>query len=249
MSEGGVPQRHGRAIGVATGSPGRDRLLLDGPFLPLLDGIWEEAGRLGWHLVDPWCEVATGRILLYPDSSPPGLPFVSVGRRLGPSIDADYRSAVRDLVARVRALGHERLAYIGHGTGSCTALYQGFCEATRDLPAIKLTPDNPAEVLITRTTAVFVESYADGVTIAAAARRCGLAVPEDLSILTLGGPSLPQAGPTLSGFSTPYREMGQAAIQALIALLEGGPPTQRLLPCHPTEGTTLSSPSRSSNRT
>ena len=67
------------------------------------------------------------------------LPFVSVGRRDDaggpvPYVGADYPTAVAALVRRAVALGHRRLAYVGHGAGpeSYADRMAGFRAAVRE---------------------------------------------------------------------------------------------------------------------
>ncbi|MER7503355.1 LacI family DNA-binding transcriptional regulator [Nonomuraea pusilla] len=179
-------------------------------------------------------------------------PFVSVGRRDDaggpvPYVGADYRAAVRELVDRARALGHERVAYLGQGTGpeSYVDRYRGYAEA---VPApVLVAPGDPAatldRLLAAGATAVLSEEYADAVALAGQARGRGLSVPGDLSIVTLGDPTRPV--PTdidFTGFLIPRREMGRQAVEDLTELIEGGTPLQRLLPCEYARGATLAAP-------
>ncbi|MEO3806192.1 LacI family DNA-binding transcriptional regulator [Nonomuraea sp. B1E8] len=178
-----------------------------------------------------------------------GYPFVSVGRRENaggkvPYVGADYPAAVRDLVARIHAMGHERVAYLGTGEGpeSYTDRYQGYAES---VPAeLRLRPGEPAamaeQVLAAGVTAVLAEEYADAVALTGLLGRRGVSVPDDLSVVTLGDPTRP--APTdidFTGFRIPRREMGRQAVEDLTELIEGGSPVQRLLPCEYAEGATL----------
>ncbi|MGW2147375.1 LacI family DNA-binding transcriptional regulator [Nonomuraea bangladeshensis] len=181
-------------------------------------------------------------------------PFVSVGRRddaggTVPYVGADYASAVRDLVVKAHALGHERVAYLGHGVGaeSYADRFRGFADAVGH--PLRLVPGEAADmaerVLAADVTAVFAEEYADAVALADLLGRRGVSVPGDLSILTLGDPTRP--APTdidFTGFLIPRREMGRQAVEDLTELIEGGPPVQRLLPCELTEGVTLAPPTK-----
>ncbi|GAA5064567.1 DNA-binding LacI/PurR family transcriptional regulator [Thermocatellispora tengchongensis] len=240
---------------------------------PFLVGIEEGAGRAGCHLLlltgtpsmhgrerahrrDHRLRPADGLVLLGREPDPEDLtglaaeghPFVSVGRRddVGAPISwvgADYPAAVRALAARARALGHERLAYLGHGAGpeSWADRLRGFEEGTAGLRTLRLNPGNPAAVLEAGVTAVFAEDHAVAVAVAEAAARRGLAVPGDLSIVALGDPATP-GGPGFTGLRVPREEMGRQAVEILTGLLDGGPPVRRLLPCALTEGSTLGSP-------
>ncbi|MFI9559531.1 LacI family DNA-binding transcriptional regulator [Nonomuraea endophytica] len=179
-----------------------------------------------------------------------GIPFVSVGRRDDaggpvPYVGADYPPAVRALVERAVGRGHRRLAYVGAGTGgeSRADRLRGFqegVEATgadgRHLPS-KVSLDDLVEAGV---TAVFVEEYADCVTLSAAAAERGMEIPRDLSILTLGAFTRPvQADIDFTGFRIPRREMGHRAVQLLAGVLESGGSPQELLPCELVDGSTL----------
>ncbi|WP_433236736.1 LacI family DNA-binding transcriptional regulator [Streptosporangium sp. CA-135522] len=182
-----------------------------------------------------------------------GVPFVSVGRRDDagapvPYVGADYLPAVRALVERAVDLGHRRLAYLGPGAGaeSSADRLRGFREAVAATgsggirtPTAGRTPDDLLDELIgAGTTAVFVEAWADGVAIVRAARRRGVTVPGDLSILALGVPTRPvRVG--FTGFRIPRREMGRRAVELLTEVLESGGTPQELLPCEPVDGVTL----------
>ncbi|MEU4722252.1 LacI family DNA-binding transcriptional regulator [Nonomuraea dietziae] len=176
-----------------------------------------------------------------------GYPFVSVGRRDdagGPIsyVGTGYGSAVRELVEKARALGHEKFAYVGHGVGpeSFADRHRGFREGTAGLQAVTIPPADAEGVLLTGATAIFVEEYADGAVILQAAKGRGLAVPGDLSIVTLGDPTRP--APTdidFTGFRIPRAEMGRQAVEVLTELIEGSGPVQRLLPCEHVKGSTL----------
>lgn len=273
-----LADRHNRILGVFTYEPvfpsatadfyhpflvgieecaerlGCDLLLLTS--VPVIDGrrrIYHEANRL--RLADG-C-ILLGRSLDRDELArlvSENFPFVSVGRRDDaggpvPYVGADYGPAVRSLVERARALGHTRLAYLGHGEGaeSLADRMGGFLEGAAGLPVrhVRPTAGGPAELLdaLEGVTVVFAEEYADAVAVAEEAFGRGVSVPADLSIVTLGDPTRP--APTdidFTGFRIPRREMGRQAIQVLTGLLEGGPLVQRLLPCEPVEGSTLSGP-------
>ncbi|MFY1701973.1 LacI family DNA-binding transcriptional regulator [Micromonospora sp. WMMA1923] len=189
-----------------------------------------------------------------------GHPFVSVGRRDDaggpvPYVGADYRAATAAVVRRALDAGHRELAYLGQGaTGpeSPADRFAGYREAlaAAGLPARHLSTDrDPADLLdpllADGVTAVVVEEYADGVALAAVAHDRGLAVPTDLSILTLGDPTRPTSSDReFTGFRIPRREMGWQAVEVLTGLLAALPDTvtQRLLPCQPVDGTTLAPP-------
>jgi DNA-binding LacI/PurR family transcriptional regulator len=188
-----------------------------------------------------------------------GLPFVSVGRRDDaggpvPYVGADYPAAVRALVDRAVTLGHRRLGYVGVGAGaeSQADRFRGFREATAaagvhgvHVPVAERGHGRVLDELAAdRVTAVFAEDPADAVTIAWAAEERGLAIPGELSVISLGTPAPPgPAGLEFTGFRIPRRQMGHRSVQVLTELLERGHGApQEVLPCELVAGNTLTPP-------
>jgi DNA-binding LacI/PurR family transcriptional regulator len=229
----------------------------------VIDGrrrIFTEENRLrladGCVLLGQWLDpVELGRLVTE------GPPFVSVGRRDDaggpvPYVGADYPGATAAQVRAAVALGHTRLAYVGEGAGpeSHADRMRGFAAAVAEAAVdgagvdgrhLTIAGATPATVLDEVTgagrTCVFVEEYADGVALAEEARRRGLRVPEDVSLVSLGDPTRPTTTDLdLTGFRIPRREMGWQAVEVLAALLNGGGDRlQRILPCEPVAGSTL----------
>ncbi|ROT32295.1 LacI family transcriptional regulator [Micromonospora sp. HM5-17] len=188
-----------------------------------------------------------------------GYPYVAVGRRDdadGPVryVGADYATAVRQLGERAQQLGHRRLAYLGTGLVAESsadrrrgfAAQAGSAEHAVELVGTGRSADEVLDdVLGAGATVAFVEDFATAVQLRTAALRRGLAVPGDLSVLTLGDPTTPvPTDITFTGFHIPREEMGRQAVELLTAVLEGTAPavSQRLLACEPVEGTTLGPP-------
>ncbi len=239
---------------------GSDLLLLTSA--PVVDGrrrIFHEGNRL--RLADG-C-VLLGRSLDRAELTrlvADGLPFVSVGRRDDaggpvPYVGADYPSAVVALVRRTVERGHSRLAYLGQGEGpeSYADRMSGFRRGVAETGVTGVHETLAGRDLATvldalaagDVTAVLAEEHADGAALVEVARARGLAVPRDLSVLTLGEPTRAAAPTTLkfSGFEIPRRQMGREAVAVLTALIEGNPTeTQRLLPCALVDGATLAPP-------
>ncbi|MFB9477707.1 LacI family DNA-binding transcriptional regulator [Nonomuraea salmonea] len=180
------------------------------------------------------------------------IPFVSVGRRDDaggpvPYVGADYPAATRALVQRAAHLGHRRLVYVGTGEGaeSTADRFTGFVQATTDLGVTfsRLPPDHPdllGAVRATGATAAFFEEQADAVPFLQAAAEGDLAIPDDLSVITLGSATRPVHTDTdFTGFRIPRREMGRKAVELLTKVLETGTTPQELLPCDLIEGSTL----------
>jgi DNA-binding LacI/PurR family transcriptional regulator len=175
------------------------------------------------------------------------IPFVSVGRRDDaggpvPYVGADYPPAVRALVARAAALGHRRMAYVGAGAGaeSYADRLRGFTEGVAEAGAEGLHLTDAGELFGSGATVAFAEELADAAAIAAEARRRGLDVPRDLSIVALGAQTRPVSTDIdFTGFRIPRREMGRRAVELLTGVLERGGTPQELLECEPVEGSTL----------
>ncbi|MFG1951931.1 LacI family DNA-binding transcriptional regulator [Micromonospora sp. NPDC048830] len=188
-----------------------------------------------------------------------GYPYVAVGRRDDaggpvPYVGADYAAAVTRLVELALRRGHRRLAYVGMGmtAESSADRRDGYlaaaapAESARQLAMAAGDADTSLdELLADGTTVAFVEDFATAVALESAARRRGLRVPGDLSILTLGDPTVPV--PTemaFTGFRIPREEMGRQAAEVLTGVIDGsvGGLQQRLLPCELVEGDTLGTP-------
>ncbi|PZG02449.1 LacI family DNA-binding transcriptional regulator [Micromonospora deserti] len=188
-----------------------------------------------------------------------GFPYVAVGRRDDaggpvPYVGADYATAVGQLVELALRRGHQRLAYLSTGATaeSSEDRRRGFAAAAaaadgaRQLPAAARDADAILDSLLAdRTTVAFVEDFATAVALESATRRRGLGVPGDLSILTLGDPTVPV--PTdiaFTGFHIPREEMGRQAVEVLTGVIDGSATgvQQRLLSCELVEGDTLGAP-------
>ncbi|MEU6076929.1 LacI family DNA-binding transcriptional regulator [Micromonospora sp. NPDC047074] len=188
-----------------------------------------------------------------------GFPYVAVGRRDDaggpvPYVGADYAAAVRELVHLALARGHRRLAYLRTDitAESSADRRRGFAEAATAAENARhlSTVDRDAETILDDlladgTTVAFVEDFAFAVALELATRRRGLTVPGDLSILTLGDPTVPV--PTdlaFTGFLIPREEMGRQSVEVLTGVIDGSADgvQQRLLPCELVEGDTLGAP-------
>ncbi|MEV0157295.1 LacI family DNA-binding transcriptional regulator [Micromonospora sp. NPDC050686] len=188
-----------------------------------------------------------------------GFPYVAVGRRddaggAVPYVGADYAAAVARLVELALRRGHRRLTYVGMGmtAESSQDRRRGFvaasatAESARQVSAVATAADATLDDLLADgSTAAFVEDFATAVALESAARRRGLTVPGDLSIVTLGDPTVPV--PTdiaFTGFHIPREEMGRQAGEVLTGVIDGSAAgsQQRLLPCELVEGDTLGTP-------
>ncbi|MFE2500039.1 LacI family DNA-binding transcriptional regulator [Streptomyces scopuliridis] len=83
-------------------------------------------------------------------------------------------------------------------------------------------------------TALYTSSLAQAIGAMGAIRSLGLRVPEDISVV--GNDDLPIAGhlhPPLTTVAMPLHELGVAAVDALVAAMEGAPPSDVVVPTEP----------------
>ncbi|MET7670700.1 LacI family DNA-binding transcriptional regulator [Micromonospora luteifusca] len=188
-----------------------------------------------------------------------GYPYVAVGRRDDadgpvPYVGADYASAVAQLVEVALRHGHRRLTYVSTGTTaeSSEDRRRGFraaattAEAAGEMSELAGDADTTVDTLLADgITVAFVEDFATAVALESAARRRGLTVPGDLSIVTLGDPTVPvPTDITFTGFRIPREEMGRQSVEVLTGVIDGSAAglQQRLLACELVEGITLGTP-------
>lgn len=193
-----------------------------------------------------------------------GFPFVFVGRREVPGTEiayvaADYVAATADLLGRLFAQGHRRIAYLG---------VESSAESARDrLPGYELAHTeqalslDPALVHCLRADAItspFVNSLlAQGATafvaehddlaaaVIQAAATLKRTIPRDLSLVMLGDPVRGSALPMdVTGFTIPRQEMGARAVHLLVETLADprSAPRQITLPCTFVPGNTVAAP-------
>ncbi|MFC4950519.1 LacI family DNA-binding transcriptional regulator [Pseudonocardia sp. GCM10023141] len=176
-----------------------------------------------------------------------GLPVVVVDRMNPPpagvvSIGATNWAGGRAAAEHLIALGHTRIAYLGGIEESdCNqARFHGFLAA---LSAHGLTA--PDELVLHGTfrkgfgetagrtlldlpappTAVFCGNDRIAFGLMEEARRRGIAVPDQLSVVGFDGTyEARQSSPTLTSVTQPLHEMGAAALRALLQRIQGGQP-------------------------
>jgi LacI family transcriptional regulator len=214
----------GYALLVATGSV-RDRLAaLEGRIDGLLVGV------------------ATSETLHVGDIGG-ALPTVLVNRSeaLGiPSVTVDDERGAAQAVSHLLALGHRRIGHVAGPQNSDTGRRRldgyrselaragievpqewiaeaAYDEAGGQMAAARLLSTEP------RPTALFVANIRAAIGTLAAARRLGLGVPSDLSVIGFhDAPVAAYTDPPLSTVRMPLREMGAQAVDALLRLLDGG---------------------------
>lgn len=194
-----------------------------------------------------------------------GYPFVFIGRRELENgkisyVAADYANATAELIARMAAAGHRRIAYIGDEqyTESLLDRRRGYREGLEasgvpvDEGLICLCPARQVEstklqALLDRgVTAVVMETGPIACSLLQACRELALDIPAELSLGLLGNPfSDIESVANLSGFSIPREEMGAQAVHLLTHLLDAKTPVtpqQVSLPCMPVAGNTIAPP-------
>jgi len=176
------------------------------------------------------------------------LPFVAIdaGNVTGQGIPtigpADFASA-RTATEHLLGLGHRRIALIGGPSHlACAHLREdGFLAAMRraDIPVPAWATSNgpfstengarSAYRLLTRDdrpTAIFAASDLQASGVYETCRALGLRIPEDLSVV--GFDDLPIASwlwPALTTVRQPIREMARTAVDMLVEMIAGRPPT------------------------
>ncbi len=183
-------------------------------------------------------------------------PFVAIGRREDaggpvPYVGGDYASGTRALVEKARALGHERLAFIGP-SGSAESVvdrWRGFSDAITGSAELVLHVDEVGRVATetldaiaaSGASAVFFVELADAVRVEAAARERGLSIPNDFSVVVLGSHVRAERSHVqFTSFNIPREEMGRQATAMLVRRIEDAAPVEQiLLTCEPVEGQTL----------
>jgi LacI family transcriptional regulator len=215
--------RAGYALLVATGSV-RDRLdAIDGRIDGLLVGIaTSETIRIG-DLGGPVPTVLVNRHELL------GLPSVTVDDAAGSALATEH----------LLSLGHTRIGHVAGPQNSDTGRRRldGYLRAMRAAgiePAADWIAEAsydeaggepaPSRLLLAseRPTALFVANIRAAIGTLAASRRLGLAVPRDLSLVGFhDAPVAMYLDPELTTVKMPLREMGSAAVESLLALLDG----------------------------
>ncbi|ABD54264.1 LacI family DNA-binding transcriptional regulator [Jannaschia sp. CCS1] len=163
-----------------------------------------------------------------------------------PSIGFDNRGSMRSLAREVLRLGHRRLAMISVDRGSndrVAAREDGVYEAIREMGL----PEKDLTLVVTnysietgasafadvmqmarRPTVVFCANDVLAVGALREARKMGMIVPDDVSIVGFDDIELTQVThPELTTVHVPHSEMGRLAAKALIDLLENGTPLRR----------------------
>lgn len=210
---------------------------------------WERRSlsRLGGTLID-------GAILVTPTTTPPHspVPIVAVDPHTGPdspaSIAVRNTDGARAATEHLIALGHRRIAHLRGRTDleSAHQREQGY-GAALTAAGIPIDPlliadggyraasaTTGADALLDladRPTAVFAANDLSALEMIRVAVARGLRVPEDLSVAGFDDiPEAASATPQLTTVRQPLAEMGAAAVDVLMRMLEGGNPEHIRMP-------------------
>lgn len=178
------------------------------------------------------------------------VPHVFVNRRaaIGRSVTVDDAAAARLAARTLIEAGHVELGFIGDSDEMDTARRRrgGFSAAAE---AAGLPPVHDAigpysrrggyDAFVqlmqgaSRPTGVFASNLLVGIGALAAARKLGLDVPADVSVVTLDAEDAIYTAPPLTAIAMPLDEMGSRAVEALHAMIGGGEPTDLVVDVEP----------------
>ncbi|HTR90569.1 MAG TPA: substrate-binding domain-containing protein [Trebonia sp.] len=164
-----------------------------------------------------------------------------------PSIGVTNWNGAREAVQHLLQLGHSRIGMVAgrsHSLAGAARLH-GYKAALEeagigfDVAVVRSTDFDYLEGLQAtlrildadpRPTAIFAASDAQALGVLEAARRRGLDVPEDLSVMSFDDTLVAQmASPPLSAVRQPFPELGREAMRILLQLAEGrSPATTRI---------------------
>ncbi|MFI1730056.1 LacI family DNA-binding transcriptional regulator [Streptomyces acidicola] len=237
-------EEEARALGysVIFGNADERRDLQDHHVRTLLDR------RIDGLLVSP----TDGGSPLMLDAVRSGTPMVFVDRWIAgvdvPVVRADGRQAVRDLVAHLHGLGRRRLAIIAGPAATTTGRerVEAFREALRaydlELPDDHIGQGDFQAESGRRATerfldlpeppeVVFAADNLMALGVLDAVRARGLRIPEDIGLAAFDDiPWFVHTDPPITAVAQPTRELGRAAVRALVDRIEGRTPKSVTLP-------------------
>ncbi|MHB9753684.1 LacI family DNA-binding transcriptional regulator [Streptomyces sp. BYX5S] len=188
------------------------------------------------------------------DAARTGTPMVFVDRWIPgvdvPVVRSDGRAAVRDLVAHLHALGHRRLAIIAGPAATTTgservdAFREALASYELELPDAYIGQGDFQADSGRRVTEAFLAlPEPPGAVFAAdnlmalgaldAVRARGLRVPDDIAVAAFDDiPWFVHTDPPITAIAQPTKELGRAAVRALVDRIEGRAPESVTLPAH-----------------
>lgn len=177
-----------------------------------------------------------------------GFPFVHIGRRNVDDaeisyVGADYHQGTITAARALTELGHRRIGFASTGLDAPAALErrEGFEQArhelhlrTADTPILPSRAGNLLEDIVDhQLTAIILETNDEAKRLRRKAAARGIAVPGQLSMISLGGLARESASPHIARLVIPRREMGRRAVSTLLGLIADptSGPVQTILPC------------------
>ena len=188
------------------------------------------------------------------DAARTGTPMVFVDRWIPgvdvPVVRSDGRAAIRDLVAHLHRLGHRRLAIIAGPAATTTgservaAFREALASYAIELPAAYIGQGDFQADSGRRVTEGFLDLPEPPEVVFAAdnlmalgaldaIRARGLRVPDDIALAAFDDiPWFVHTDPPVTAIAQPTKELGRAAVRALVDRIEGRPPASVTLPAH-----------------
>ncbi|MFF6995889.1 LacI family DNA-binding transcriptional regulator [Streptomyces sp. NPDC008313] len=236
------------SAGATMAAVERDYALVAIPSDPA-SGLWARVPMDGLIIVDPVREDP-----LLADCARRGMPVVTDGRPIDPgydgvpTVESDLEQGMTEVLNHLREAGAVRAGLLTGSepdayTQDCERLYRDWCDATGQPPLVE-TPassEDPVEAALRllsspeRPDAVHGLNETYGQALAVAARRLGLAVPDDLMISVMRE-SDRSAGTAdwdvpLTTLSLDARRLGAECVSTLIDMLDGKEPGDVVVPC------------------
>ena len=170
-------------------------------------------------------------------------PFVLLNRASGnhPAVRGDDELGGYLATRHLLEMGHRRIAHLGGPQSTSTAKFrlQGYRRALKEF-GVRFSADlvrygtydamsalKPAEELLSgspRPTAVFAINDVSALAVMATARRYQLRIPEDLAVVGYNDSEMASLLPIpLSSVQVPLQQMGESAVDLLVARIEGRP--------------------------
>jgi len=208
---------------------------------------WEarSLSRLGGTLID-------GAIVVTPTVALPGagVPIVSIDPHTGPVgpavVDVDNRRGGARATEHLLSLGHTRIAHLSgrddlesarlRAVGYREALAASGIALDEDLVAQGgYSPEESARAAARlldapeRPTAIFAANDVSAIEAMSVASERGIRIPEDLSIVGFDDiPAAVATDPPLTTVRQPLTEMGHAAVELLVRMIDHGAPAEHV---------------------
>lgn len=166
------------------------------------------------------------------------MPVVLAGRPAEaspfPSVETRHEEGIAPAVAHLVALGHERIALLAgkasyeHIRVRESAWREALAAAGLPPGPVAFNSDDPSEpalaLLRGEPTAIMCTSDALAIEAVATARRLGISVPDEVSIVGFDDSALAALStPALTTVRVDYADFGEAAARALLASISGQP--------------------------